>query len=228
MQLWHVSCDQEAFEKCRTEAKFPYIVALARAVNALTFVRSVMDYLPKDVATPAAKRDRLNSYLFGSAIMYEVLKLIRAMGRAFRDDESYRNGLGLLLGDPAARQIEQDHLKGVRHNAVFHFDVDVFRETVDKGVSMECLFLTANGKRRNGMNYAYADIVAAEILAGSPAGKEEFSTVLADAAAKTDKLVTEFINHTEALISYYLPIWGFTSSGFPAEGHASPEGQLPE
>jgi hypothetical protein len=210
-QVWQVLCDQEAFENCRKEAKFPYVVALARAVNALTFIRSVMSYLPKDAATPSSKRDRLNSYLFGSAIMYEVLNLIRDMGQTFQDDEMYQTGLRLLLAEPAARQIEKDHLKAVRNKAAFHFDVGVFRETISRGTRGECLFLAANGKKCIDLHYAYADIVAAEILVGHPAGEEEFQKVLADAASKTDKLVTDFINHTEALISYHLSRWGFTN-----------------
>ena len=207
-----VACDRASFERCRTDPKFPYIVALARAVNALVFARSVMHYLPKDVVTPSAKRDRLNSYLFGSAIMYEVLKLIRDMGRVFRDDDVYQNGLRMLLADPAARQIEQDHLKNVRHNAVFHFDAEVFRETIENGIPNECIFVAGATQVRAEIHYPYADIVAAEILVGWPAGQDEFMAVLADAASKTDQLVVDFVSRTEDLMSYHLPRWGFRSS----------------
>jgi len=213
--LWQVTCSQPAFESCRVDPKFPYIVALARAVNALLFVRSVMNYIPKEIVTPAAKRDRLNSYLFGSAIMYEVLHLIRDMGREFRDDDVYQKGLRSLLADPTAQQIEQDYLKKVRHNAVFHFDVDMFKEKIDNGIPHECLFISSTSKVRNDLHYPYADIVAAEILTGCPIGREEFPTVLADAAAKTDALVTKFVTYTEGLISELLPRWGFTSNNFP-------------
>jgi hypothetical protein len=221
--LWQVTCSQRAFESCRVDPKFPYIVALARAVNALLFVRSVMNYIPKEIVTPAAKRDRLNSYLFGSAIMYEVLHLIRDMGREFRDDDVYQKGLRSLLADPTAQQIEQDYLKKVRHNAVFHFDVDMFREKIENGIPHECLFISSTSKVRNDLHYPYADIVAAEILTGCPIGREEFPTVLADAAAKTDALVTKFVTYTEDLISELLPGWGFTSSNFPAPTQAKTE-----
>jgi hypothetical protein len=73
---WHITCDLQTFEKCRKDTKFAYIVTLARAVNALTFVNSVMVEM-QDRDDPAAQRNRLNSYLFGSAIMYEALKLVR-------------------------------------------------------------------------------------------------------------------------------------------------------
>ncbi len=213
---WQVICDPQTFEICRKDEKFAYIVALARAVNALTFVRSVMS-IPKDINTPAAKRDRLNSYLFGSAIMYEVLKLIRAMGKAFQDDDIYQRGLRTLLGDPTARQIEQDHLKTARHGAVFHFDVDAFRETIEKEIPNECLFAYGQEKKRIDRHYPYSDIVAAEILVGHPAGNGEFALILQDAVIKTDKLVEDFINHTEALILHYLQLWRFGSRNAPTD-----------
>ena len=153
--------------------------------------------------------------------------LIRRMGGTFKDDDVYRNGLRLLLSDPTAQQIEQHHLKSVRHNAVFHFDVDVFRETLNKANLHECLFVASASQRRTDMHYTHADIVAAEILVGHPAGKDEFTIVLADAAAKTDKLVTSFIESTEALISHHLQRWDFTSRHLPLTKPASPEGEPP-
>ena len=70
---------------------------------------------------PAAQRDRLNSYLFGSAIIYEALKLVRAMNQPFLDDDDFQSGLRLLLKDRTAQQIERAHLNPARHQAVFHF-----------------------------------------------------------------------------------------------------------
>jgi hypothetical protein len=52
-----------------------------------------------DNPSPRAARDRLNSYFFGSAIMYEALKLVRAMNQLFSDDEIFQNDLRLMLKD---------------------------------------------------------------------------------------------------------------------------------
>jgi hypothetical protein len=57
----------------------------------------------------------------------------------------------------------------------------------------------------------YADIIAAEILVGYPAGGEKFSAVLKDAVVKTDNLVERFVVESEALISDYWKTWGFES-----------------
>ncbi len=96
---WHITCDPETFERCRSDPKFAYIVTLARAVNALNFVNAVM-VTSQGKDDPAAQRDRINSYLFGSGIMYEALKLIRAMNQPFQDDGCFQNGLRSILKNP--------------------------------------------------------------------------------------------------------------------------------
>jgi hypothetical protein len=75
VQDWQVQCDRETFEKCRGDARFVYIVTLARAVNALRFVHSAMIHAGEGNA-PEAMRARLNSYLFATAILYEGIKLV--------------------------------------------------------------------------------------------------------------------------------------------------------
>ncbi len=212
---WQMACDQPTFEKCRHDEKFAYIVALARAINAFNFVYAAMTRIVTD-NSPAAIRDRLNSYLFGSAIMYEALELVRSMGRVFADDDLYQGGLRLLLKEDAARSIEHPHLKPARHGAVFHYDAETFKETIDKGLSNQCLFISARGQRsRLGTHYPYADIVAAEILVGFPAGGDKFDSVLADAMVKTKDLATDFANRAEPLVAHHLRRWGFVPRSEP-------------
>ena len=220
---WQMSCDQETFEKCRHDEKFPYIVALGRAVNTITFMHSAMKY-PVNDNSPAAKRGRLNSYLFGSAIMYEALGLVRNMGKAFVDDELYQNGLRLILKEDIAKNIESAHLKPARHGAVFHFDADRFKETIDNQPPYECLFVSARGNSRMGTAYSYSDIVSAEILVGFPAAGDKFEPVFADAVKQASALVTKFADQAEPLIASHLKHWGFviTSQPVPTEP-ASPE-----
>jgi hypothetical protein len=66
-----------------------------------------------------------------------------------------------------------------------------------------------------GIHYPYADIVAAEILVGLPAGGDKFDSVLADAMAKTRDLATDFANRAEPLIAHHLHRWGFVQRSEP-------------
>jgi len=205
---WHITCDTHTYEKCRKDAKFAYIVTLARTVNALNFVNSVMvDIQGRD--DPAAQRNRLNSYLFGSAIMYEALKLVRAMNKVFLDDNEFQNGLRSLLKDPTAQQIERDHLNPARHQAVFHFIPETFAEAIGKASGMGSAFVSSRGSRRGNVSYVYSDIVAAEILVGLSSNTEEFYSALGDAMAKTRDLVIKFTDSAESLIAHHLKAWGF-------------------
>jgi len=60
-------------KKCVTDPRFAYVVALARAVNALNAAHSLM-MSAEGRDTPAALRDRMNSYFFVSGILYESLE----------------------------------------------------------------------------------------------------------------------------------------------------------
>jgi hypothetical protein len=206
---WRVSCDREVFERCRGDKRFGCVVALARATNALNSAHSLL-VCAGDKDTPKASRDRLNSYFFASAILYEVIKLLRRMNGVFRDDEAFRQTMAPVLKNPVAIKIEKDHLKQVRHEAVFHFDPESFAETVDKSSVDECVFATALGVTQGDVNYAFADVIAAEILAGMAEHSEKFYEVLQDAMAKTRDLLNEIVPAAEWFISHHLHSWGFT------------------
>jgi hypothetical protein len=206
---WQVTCDRRTFEKCQADERFAYIVALARSTNALNAVHSFLMLVGKE-PIPKASRDRLNSYFFASAILYEMLKLIRRMNKVFLDDEMFQVHLRTILKDPVATKIEQDHLKHVRHEAVFHFDPESFAETISKATVNECVFIESLGQLQGDINYSFADVVAAEILAGVAQDTEEFYSVLEDTMANTRALVVTFIPAAEKFIRHHLRQWGFT------------------
>jgi hypothetical protein len=182
---------------------------LARAVNAVYFVHSAISNLGED-RCPGAMRDRFNSYLFGSAIMYEALELIRKMNQPFSQDEVFQNGLRLLLKDKAAKHIEREHLNPARHGAVFHFDPKLFADMIEQASCEECPFVSGRGPIRKGMSYPFADIVAAEILVGFAGQTDEFYSTLRDAMIETNTLLNKFTDEAENLISHHLGQWGFS------------------
>jgi hypothetical protein len=92
-----------ALKKARADEKFAYVVALARAVNALNSAHSLM-MTTANRNTPDAIRDRMNAHFFVSGILYETLKLIRAMSRIFMGDQSYDTSLRLVLKDASGRR----------------------------------------------------------------------------------------------------------------------------
>jgi hypothetical protein len=174
---WHLRCDQRTFEACRANPKFPYIVALARAVNALNFVHSAMIHAGEGDA-PEASRDRINSYFFASAILYEGMNLIRVMNQTFKDDDMFQNGLRPFLRDKVAQTITETHLNPARNGVVFHFLPERFAETIRSASCDNCIFVSGRGDKKKDLYYDFADVVAAEILVGYASDSEEFYEAL--------------------------------------------------
>jgi len=211
--------DAAVFTKCRGDKKFAYVVALARAVNALNSAHSLMQ-LAADKNTPAATRDQWNSYFFVSAILYESLKLIRAMGAVFGKEKIFQDTIQTLLKDKTAQKLEQTHLKATRRDAVFHYLPDRFAEAIAATPLNECLFASFLGQKRSDIRYDFADIIAAEIGVG---GRIDNSVVVNEMMEKTLNLAISFINQSEKFILDQLNGWGFR--GVPG-GPVSPENRL--
>jgi len=213
--------DPTVFAKCRADKKFAYVVALARAVNALNSAHSLM-MNTTGRNDPAALRDRMNSYFFVSAILYETLILIRKMSSVYGRDKSFQDSLQMVLKDKTAKALEQSHLKATRHDAVFHYLPDRFEEAIAKTPMNECVFASILGQQKGNLHYTFADLIAAEIGVGT---RIDNSVVVNDMMEKTLNLVKQFIDHSENFIADQLNGWGFevlpflpASSGNPPPG----------
>ena len=205
---WEIACDKETFAKVRQEVKFAYIVALARAVNALNAVHSLLLQSPQ-IETPERVRNGMNAYFFGSALLYEGLRLIRKMNKPFADDSEFRNGLHMLLRSPTAQRIERSHLNPARNHAIFHFLPDEFEKAIGRAVDDRQVFAAAIGKKKKNLHYSYADVLAAEILVGVSVDSPEFWVKFEKAAGETQELIIKFAGDAEDLIGNYLKAWGF-------------------
>lgn len=210
---WMVTFNRAILESSVKDKKFAYIVTLGRAVNAILFIHSVDKDPTKD--SPGIKRDRFNSYLFGSAVIFESLNLIECMISEFSGDEIFQNGLRAILNDETAKQIKKAHLKGARHQAVFHFDPKAFGDALKRTNFYDCPFVIARGESRQDLSYQLSDIVAAEILVGLPSNTEQFMPTLGNAMKRTSELVDKFIHHSELLIIHHLQRWGYIKMDCP-------------
>lgn len=222
---WQVSCGRERFDECQKDEKFSYIVALARAVNSIKFVHSAMLRVGTE-DSPEAKRGRLNSYFFASAILYEGLKLVRSMNHTFKKDEMFRRGLHGILRAKAAQTIEQKRLNPARNKAVFHFLPQFFAEIIGSATCDECVFASGRGKRREELYYPFADTITAGILVGFSSDTEEFYTILGKAMSDTSDLMVRFIDDAEFLIAHHIKKWGFEAREILSPP-APPENQVP-
>lgn len=204
--------DAKALAKCRQDEKFANVVALARAVNALNSAHSLMNFTAGST-TPAAFRDRMNSHFFVTGILYETLKLIRAMVRVFKDDPSFENSLRLILKDPAAQALEQMHLKA-RNDGIFHFLPEKFAEAIAKTPMTECVFANSTAdEKKSSLHYDFADTIVAEMVVGGPINN---AAVVNKMFESTLDLVKKISDHSENFIADQLHVWGFVVRRAPA------------
>jgi hypothetical protein len=195
-----------ALKKAKADKKFAYVVALARAINALNSAHSLM-MSTTNRNTPEAMRDRMNGNFFVSGILYETLKLVRAMSGVFRDDNSFETSFRLVLKDTSALALEKMHLKSARHGAVFHFAPDRFAEAIAKTPMTECVFTSSGpGEKRGSVHYEFADLITAEMMVGKRIDDE---ALVNEMFVKMLDLVQKITEHSENFIADQLNVWGF-------------------
>lgn len=193
------------FRICKTDKRFPYVVALARAVNALYSAHSLMQS-SMGLNTPMAMRDRMNAHFFISGILYETLKLIRGMSSIFSGDPSFESTLRVIMRDTSGQLLEKMHLKSARHGGVFHFLPDKFADAITKTGMPDCIFASILGTKRGNIHYPFADYITAEMMVG---GRLDDNTVVPEMMDKTLKLVKQIIELSEDFIGDQLNNWGF-------------------
>src|SRR5579859_731337 len=144
---WEIACEGDDLKKARGDPRFPYIVTLARATNALNLATAILPHI-EDVSSPVGARDLWNSFFFTCGILYEALQLVKKMNKEFKNDQRFQKGLRTLLKDPRAKRVENPHWAPVRNRAVFHFDPSWFEQQLKNIAFDKCIFVRAEGKKK--------------------------------------------------------------------------------
>jgi hypothetical protein len=205
---WRIECDAAVFERIKGDASFQQILALSRAVNSLQFVISAFVADGQDIS-PNAQCARINSFLFGSAILYEGLLLVEKMNQQFGHNEVFKKGLHTLLKDPTARTLRKYHMGPARNSAVFHFLPDQFGKIVKDTSVQECEFMVGRGNSGRECYFPFADVLATELLMGKAGSDEPFYDHLASVMSETRELAVRFIEFSHKLILKSLSGWKF-------------------
>jgi hypothetical protein len=211
---WIFECDTAVFERIKSEANFQQVVALARAVNSLEFALSAIIADAQDHSSNAS-RSRINSFLFGSAILYEGLLLVERMNKEFGNNDIFEQGLHTLLKDPVARKLRSSHMGPARNSAVFHYDPEEFGEILSSASVDECQFMVGRENPARDIYFPFADTLAAELLMGRAAADEGFYEELGSVINETRKLAVRFIELSHRLIVRCLQEWGFAPRTLP-------------
>ena len=205
---WTLVCDTTTFERVKNEKNFQQILALARAVNSLRFAVSAMVTNANDIS-PTARRARINSFLFGSAVLYEGLLLVQKMNQQFGRNEIFQKGLHILLKDPSALRLQRKHMNPARNFAVFHYIPEQFGRIVSSATVDVCEFMVGHGNSGRESYFPFADTLAAGVLMGRSRDDDAFYEALGSVMSDIQDLATRFVDSSHKLILKCLKDWGF-------------------
>lgn len=204
---WQVVCTPADFVRWRNNESFHSLVALARVVNSIRFMHySLLDSRYGD--TPADMRQRLNSFMYTGALLFEGVQLSKKLGKHYRHLAAYQEGFQLLHRDPAVERLMANYLKPLRNEAVFHFDVSTVAENLKQMSDPEYVFVRAEGRGAGFTYYELADASALRIVFGARTDAD-YATRAAFLLESVAGLAVQFLKSADRLISAALdhPDW---------------------
>jgi hypothetical protein len=89
--------------------------------------------------------------------LYEGFLVVEKLGRYFKDLDSFRIGFGALLRDKTVGFFRESALKRMRNKFVFHFDLDVAKESFNHFKLPEYNFASGTGRTSGEMYFGLAD-----------------------------------------------------------------------
>lgn len=149
---WEISLSPAEFDAVRSNPELPALVALARGVNALRFCHIAAVAVHDAPESAGVTRQRINSFLFNAAILFEAFETAKKLGPSMTALTSFQSQLAPLFRDPRTRTLLRKDVEWLRNKAVFHFDVKVAKEAVE-AVQLPVYRFAAGRTRQTGEVY---------------------------------------------------------------------------
>jgi hypothetical protein len=205
---WELACSETDFLRWRDESGFRALVTLARAVNAIRFAGYAL-YPVSTADSPAASRQRLNSFMYVGALLYEAALFLRKYRADLTPYVSFGPLAQTMLDDPDATQFIDDKLHQLRNRAVFHFDPRFVPRTLGDAEGGFFIFGRGATFKAGETYYDMADRSALNSLVGGVPSDAEFRERIKDLIVRTTALMKGFLDGADALIAGTLtdPDW---------------------
>ncbi len=189
---WELRCSEEKFGDLRDDQRFWSILTLARTLNALRFCQLAFFALP-DEDTPAARRQRINSFVFTGGVLYEALNFAETLGQYFIHLPEFKEGFGSLFQDKVLREFRATILYRLRNKFVFHFDGEVAPQALRGFRKPPYVFASGHGPTVGNTHYDLADLASLYFLLR----EEDDDQLSAEALEKTFK--ARFVDLTKRM-----------------------------
>jgi len=206
---WEIVCDRKTFESQKSDPAFQSIVVLSRAVNAIRFSVSALISIEGD-NSPAALMQRINSFLYSSALLFEAFKHVQQTRDALAKYSKYKATLGVLLDDKEVVYLRKK-LDPLRNQGVFHFNKDFIPKRVARlPVDSDGWYRFGRG-RGSSAGLSYYDLSDRALLHAIVGGSDdEFQARYEVLQRKMTKILNKFIDGADQLIDSALQENGWT------------------
>ena len=202
--LKEVYCTPEFFAAPKDNPGFHQLLGLARITNTIRFAHGAVVRVEQETS-PADERQRLSSFLYLAALLFEALKLSRTVGKHFQDFSSFRNGFAKLHSDPDVEELRTNVLDRIRNTAVFHLDQGVIPTGLELLQPLtEFVFLSARDLSNGEIYYRLADQAVVHYIVGDSADTPEFTEKFKSILQRTTDLSIRFSACADELITEYL------------------------
>ena len=163
MPLYSLVIPGDTFDKIRDDKTFIEVLKLARVVNSLQFVIRI--YKDKKCEhddnsiknTPLGLRQGFNAFLYCGALLAEGIKIIQDAKGRFKEFESHMKLSELFKNNKLIAFEDSKVLFRIRNKIVFHFDAEVFRESLLNVKLNEVVFARSHTTHDEDIDYCLGD-----------------------------------------------------------------------
>ena len=247
--MWRLEIPPERLVALRDDESFRQILALGRLLNSLRFLqfaflgmathrnpsilwfrlkqwlvsrlRSIPSALLKRRPDrPAARRQRIVSFLFVAATLYEGFELLKRMGKNFRQKPAWEKGIAPILQDRLFDRLFKETLHPLRNGIVFHFFDDALDEPLQRLPAEAVTFVSSVGSRQGQLVYELSDRLALDLFIGREPSADAQVKRAETLMIRTRDLLIQIDRAGEALIAEYAHEQGFVLVRGPRAGTA--------
>ncbi|MCA1791543.1 MAG: hypothetical protein LC667_17345 [Thioalkalivibrio sp.] len=205
---WVCRLSRDEFSRLRDDESFHALLALARVVNSLRFMHQALLDSQKDDSPPRI-RQRITSFIFTGAVLFEGIQLSKRLGKYFRSLQSF-SGFTAIHKDPDVEGLFKDQLRRLRNEAVFHFDTESIARCLKELDGDKITFMRGSGSEQGNVYYELADTTALHLLTGTPASAEAVVEHSRFMVQHVTNLSVRFVKAADELISTVLHNEGLT------------------
>lgn len=222
---WDIFCPSEKFDTLRQDERLVALLTLARIVNSMRFTQMAAVSVADD-STANNKRQRMNSFLYLGALLFEGLKFTETLGKHFKDLKSYKDGFQKIQKDTGVKDLSRSLLDPLRNKIVFHYDGDIPSDSLQTIDFSEYVFASSHGETQGGIYYDLSDQIVVHSLIQPDKDQEEMERRFRDFVQRTTDLSRRFSKAADMLIAEGLKKLGWQLRRLPAERSESSEQRI--